>query len=274
MPLTLISHFWDEEFLLPYWLRHHVPLFDHGVLLDYASTDRSRDIIRELAPGLEVRPSRNQTFDARDVDAEVMEVEREFQGWKVVLNTTEFLLCEDLGHYLRQVEEERPTARGLWAFDLAMIDPPAEAEREMTESPLYFQKRWGLHHQGNRSRLLHRLPDGRYDTGRHTSPLVPKTLETGLFVLWFAWSPMRYLRGRKLKIQERIPPRDRAAGLGRHHLLTPAELEANYRHEATRAYDLLERHPPYRELIETLARRAGLPIIPPSGGVSEEGGAG
>ena len=34
MPLTLISHLWNEAFLLPYWLRHHHPLFDHGVLLD------------------------------------------------------------------------------------------------------------------------------------------------------------------------------------------------------------------------------------------------
>ena len=78
MPLTLISHFWNEEFLLPYWLRHHYPLFDHGVLLDYASTDQSVEIIRALAPRWEVRPSRNQWFDARDADAEVMEVEREF----------------------------------------------------------------------------------------------------------------------------------------------------------------------------------------------------
>src|SRR6516164_5807036 len=54
MPLTLISHFWNEEFLLPYWLRHHLPLFDHGVLIDYTSTDRSVEIIHELAPHWEV----------------------------------------------------------------------------------------------------------------------------------------------------------------------------------------------------------------------------
>jgi FkbM family methyltransferase len=38
---TLIGHFRNEEYLLPWWLRHHVPMFDHGVLIDYSSTDAS-----------------------------------------------------------------------------------------------------------------------------------------------------------------------------------------------------------------------------------------
>ena len=32
-------------------------------------------------------------FDAYLVDQEVMEIEREITGWKMVLNTTEFLCC-------------------------------------------------------------------------------------------------------------------------------------------------------------------------------------
>src|SRR5205823_2589908 len=87
-------------------------------------------------------------------------------------------------------------------------------------------------------------------------------LDDSLFVLWFGWSPMRYIRGRKLQIQQRVPARDRAAGLGRQHLVTPEELEAAYRREAARAYDLLEAHPSYRELIESLACREGFPLNP------------
>ena len=47
----VISHFFDEEFMLPWWLRHHRELFDHGILIDYASTDRSVEICRELVDG-------------------------------------------------------------------------------------------------------------------------------------------------------------------------------------------------------------------------------
>jgi hypothetical protein len=274
MPLTLISHLWNEEFLLPFWLRHHYPLFDHGVLLDYGSTDRSVQIIRELAPTWEVRPSVNEWFDARDADAEVMAVEREFLGWKVVLNTTEFLLCHDLGLFVRWLEKYRPDIPGLWGFDLAMVDPLAERDSELTGAPLYLQKRWGYHSSGTRSRLLHRHPDGRYDTGRHTSPLVPTKLDDSLFVLWFGWCPIGYVRERKLQIQQRIPPRDRAAGLGRQHLLSPGSLEAAYRQEAARAQDLWQAHPVYRELIEATARRLGWPLpesSEPAGDAATEG---
>jgi hypothetical protein len=34
-----------------------------------------------------------------------MEVERDFAGWKAVLNTTEFLLSHDLRLYLRWMEK-------------------------------------------------------------------------------------------------------------------------------------------------------------------------
>jgi hypothetical protein len=260
--LTLISHFFNEEFLLPYWLRHHVGLFDHGVLLDYGSTDRSLEVIRELAPGWEVRRSRNPHFDARDVDAEVMDVEREFTGWKVVLNTTEFLLCHDLPLYVRWMEKYRPDVQGVWAFDLAVVDPPSERDGEVTQAPLYFQKRWGYHPTGNqsRSRLLHRFADGRYHAGRHATPLLERAPDDGLFVLWFGWSPMRYVVNRKLQIRQRMSERDRAEGLGRQHLLTPESLEAAYRQEAARAYDLLEAHPSYRELIQALARKQGISL--------------
>ena len=51
MPVTLIAHVWNEAFLLPYWLRHHRPRFDHGVVIDYASTDGTPDLVRRWAPG-------------------------------------------------------------------------------------------------------------------------------------------------------------------------------------------------------------------------------
>ena len=93
---TVVCHFRNEEVYLRYWLRHHARLFGHGVLIDYHSTDRSRAVVRELAPGWEVRTSRNAVFDSAAVDAEVADVERGLAGWKVCLNATEFLVHHDL----------------------------------------------------------------------------------------------------------------------------------------------------------------------------------
>src|SRR5271166_3161862 len=97
---TIISHFYNEEFLLPYWLEHHKLIFNYGVLIDYASTDRSREIIRRIAPHWKVVQSRNSHFHFIEVDKEVMEIERTIPGWKMALNTTEFLIHSDLDKFL------------------------------------------------------------------------------------------------------------------------------------------------------------------------------
>jgi hypothetical protein len=51
-----------------------------------------------------------------------------------------------------------------------------------------------------------------------------------------------------------------AQGLGRLHLINSEQLEATYKQEAKKAYDLLQTHLEYRELIESLAKACGLPM--------------
>ena len=48
--LTIIGTFYNEEYLLPYWLKHHTRLFDHGILINWGSTDNSVEIIKRYAP--------------------------------------------------------------------------------------------------------------------------------------------------------------------------------------------------------------------------------
>ena len=91
MKKTVVSHFYNEEHLLPWWLRQHKQIFDHGIMIDYASNDRSVEIIKEICPTWEIRPSRNEYFDPGPIDQEVMDIERELTGWRIALNVTEFL---------------------------------------------------------------------------------------------------------------------------------------------------------------------------------------
>lgn len=46
----LFAHIKNEEDLLPQWLNHHKNMFDHGVIIDYGSTDNSINIIKEICP--------------------------------------------------------------------------------------------------------------------------------------------------------------------------------------------------------------------------------
>jgi len=90
---TVITHFFNEEYLLPWWLKHHLKLFDHGILIDHGSTDNSADICRQLAPDWKLVKSRLTEFDAWLTDFEVMNFELQISGWKIVLNTTEFVIA-------------------------------------------------------------------------------------------------------------------------------------------------------------------------------------
>src|SRR5262245_4413723 len=69
---VVVSHFFNEAYLLPWWLRHHRDIFDHGVLIDRYSTDGSADICRELVPSWEVVRSETAQFEAIKCDFEVM----------------------------------------------------------------------------------------------------------------------------------------------------------------------------------------------------------
>lgn len=79
---------------------HHKQVFDHGILINRGSTDRSVEMCRIFAPNWEVRNSRVPEFDAEQVDNEVMDIESEVTGWKMTLNTTEFLCYPNKTEFL------------------------------------------------------------------------------------------------------------------------------------------------------------------------------
>ena len=89
---SIICHFFNEEYLLPWWLNHHKKYFDYGLMINYASTDRSVDIIKEICPDWQVVDSVNPEFDAAQCDIEIEYYEKQIPGWKICLNATEFLI--------------------------------------------------------------------------------------------------------------------------------------------------------------------------------------
>ena len=97
--LTVISHIYNEEYLLPYWLEHHSNFFKNGIIIDYMSTDNSLDIIRKKCPHWKIITTKNiidnkPNFEASKIDNEVQEIEKTINGYKICLNTTEFLFFD------------------------------------------------------------------------------------------------------------------------------------------------------------------------------------
>ena len=105
MKKTVIAHFYNEEFMMEWWLNHHLNLFD-GILINHKSTERSVEIIHDIAPGWKILDTSLEFFDAFDNDFEIMNIESNVEGWKMVLNITKFLIFANKDTRLKQFVDD------------------------------------------------------------------------------------------------------------------------------------------------------------------------
>lgn len=238
MNKTVITHFFNEEYMLPWWLMHHRKHFDHGIMIDYDSTDRSLEIIKEYCPTWTVVKSRNRQFDARACDNEVMDYESKTDGWKICLNVTEFLI----GDY--SMLDDVPNQHHIIP-NYIMVDKDIEYNDKLNyDESLIKQKPYGIPFDESRpitterlGRVLHNMKSFHYTTGRHYHNITNKQMK----VLWYGYSPMtEKMLARKLQIQNRIPQSDKALGLGHHHFTTQNVQMDNYNRYLPFSVDLSE----------------------------------
>ena len=255
MKKVLISHFYNEEYLLPYWLKHHREIFDHGVLINNHSTDLSHDICRDLVPGWEIARSTNETFSGIMCDFEVMRHEARFKGdWKLVLNTTEFLVGSQIDNVITFMTNDDYIGGRIPGA--VMVDS-APGEPLDPERALVAQKHHGAWEAGfdyaqlgqswydrpTRSRILHNYPIGAYKPGRHEShlPGLVDIKPEHLGIWWYGYSPWTPEGiARKLQIRETIDPFDTKIGFGHQHQVSAEEIEARHKTMLEFATDLGE----------------------------------
>ena len=251
--ITVIAHFRDEEYLLPWWLDHHRSIFDHGILIDHGSTDRSVEICKHMVGHWKVIPTKLSTFDSIDNEFEVMGIETEVSGWKMALNISEFLVAGDLR--ARLLRAERNDIMAIRSQGAVMVDVSPETE-PLPDQPLvrqkytgYIEEGWRLGYAARqfkktawRRRLIHRYPHGAYHPGRHSTFRHVDEKAKDIFTLWYGFAPWSdaYLR-RKLSFANRISTEDKKAGRGLQHLRGRAVLDAERRRLAWIAYDLRPR---------------------------------
>lgn len=246
---TLISQFYNEEFLLPFWLKHHQTMFDHGILINYASTDNSVSIIRELCPSWEVIPSQYTYFDPHTNDMEIMEVEQRVSGWKMSLNTTEFLFTEDLKYYLKDKNYNGMTTQGI-----IMVESLEESKIPINQKPLFKQRHYGFWEppegylnmgRPSRSRLIHRYPHGMYHLGRHVSNVPGIYHDKDFLLLWFGYCPFDVSLKRKAAINSRFLPGHQDPGFFHENWTN------SYHHFLEKSHNLFE-IPRYKEIYTAL----------------------
>jgi hypothetical protein len=246
MKKTIISHIWNEEYLLPFWLNHHKKYFDHGIIIDYNSTDRSIEIIKEICPTWEVVPSKNQRMGALIMDREIEEIESKNPGWKMVLSTTEFLVgnYKKLDTILDGNQEilvpafqmiEHPETEGTYpnpsidlfkqkTYGIHYDDPIHYSNNEITHN-----RRWDHHiHPWNRGwvtrrqRLLHNHDNITYPMGRHFSEYERSSKD--FIIVYYRFCPWNVeMLNRITNLKNNLDPEDEQKMLGFEHFLDSAE---------------------------------------------------
>jgi nucleoside-diphosphate-sugar epimerase/2-polyprenyl-3-methyl-5-hydroxy-6-metoxy-1,4-benzoquinol methylase len=220
--VALISHFYNEEFLLKWWIRQHAPLFDEAILIDYASTDRSLEIIKREAPeSWKVVKSRNDMFDAEKVDREVMDIENSLprDRWKVCLNTTEFLCAPHFRKNLSAtnvVDVYQLQNHMMTGDDSVVLDSDKNLiEQRCVYGPnVMFSKSY--------NRYIHRNHSDIYTVGRHgikvNAALAVAAFDEGFLCKFIHTPDVPENLARRTQIKTKIPERDVIRNFGENHL--------------------------------------------------------
>lgn len=208
---TIITHFYNEEFLLPWWLNHHKHIFDHGILIDYASTDRSRAIIKEICPNWIVLNSKERDFGAEACDRQVTEIERNLKGWRIALNVTEFIV----GNTNKLMSTTGICQYLLPSYKFYDWNPTGTLDKNL---PLWNQLSRAISYKTNfharRARSLHNFNDIIYDTGRHWDTY---NCEDAVIFHFANCISCPEMLNRRLQIQYKVPVTDLLRNYGWQH---------------------------------------------------------
>jgi hypothetical protein len=247
MKKTVTLHFYNEEYMLPWWLNHHKKYFDHGVLINYHSTDRSVEVIKEICPDWDIVTSRNQDFGVTGLDNEIMDIEANIDGWRMSLSVTEFLV----GDYslMDNVPNSQLICPTVTFFDwnpTGSMDHNVELWNQNSKVISYHTD---PHFRIARS--AHNFPIKYPIGGRHFKPDRINTHDLVVFHFGNCITSPEML-SRRLQIQHRIPQSDKQNRWGHNHfgwfaedrVLTEERLAEHYeqeKHKITEASEFINK---------------------------------
>ncbi|MBT5302219.1 MAG: glycosyltransferase family 2 protein, partial [Tateyamaria sp.] len=251
-------HFYNEAKMLKWWIPHHTELFDEGILINHSSTDGSVDICRSIAPHWRVIDTELTDFNAIENDLEVMKHEATVDGWKMVLNVTEFLVCKPnrLDLILKDMKSNNISClqtRGVIMVD-SKPDVLASEKKSLVQQKCqgYIEDKHPYHggklallrdlyyhleiasgkrrsRLGYRNRIIHSHLTGDYGVGRHGTNHNIGSISEPVYTFWYGFSPWdQQMILRKQQIKERIPKEDSKKNMGFHHFWGEARLQEEY----------------------------------------------
>ncbi len=245
----LISHFYNEEALLKYWIRHHAPMFNCAVLINHKSTDASVDIIRREAPSTwNIVDTWLPDFCAVNTDNEVAGYENSFENrdWRLALTTTEFLFTVGFRRknnpVFAQLDEGVDAIR---ISSVSLIDDDVGMKSRVNHGTALIKQKHKYYFKSDEddgkeeteeerylnnhyNRYMHRMRtmENPYWLGRHNFkyPYVSKPL----FILKYLYSPYPEFFSRKLQIRNRMAESNIKEKWGFQHMMEFNDMMQKY----------------------------------------------
>lgn len=222
---TVITIIYNEEYLLPFWLNHHKKLFDNIIIIDYESTDNSIQIIKDNCPNAKIITSKNKNYGSRDTDFEIMEIEKNIEGIKIVLNITEFLFVKKP---IKELFESYKNKDNFSSYKIISYSPYSSNNYEINNNKKLFSNLLNddvfFNIDSKHFRELHNYPSGNYLYKRKGTYNISQII-TDAYIIWFGFYPMNgKMIKRKLQIKDKILKDDNNE-YNSHHYLTENEFK-------------------------------------------------
>jgi hypothetical protein len=129
MSIHLYAVCWNEERIIPFFLRHYEPLVDRIAIYDDGSTDRSVELLR-ASPKVEIRPFKRDAESYLDAHVALFETcwqeSRGRADWVCLVDLDEFLFHPDWHDYLAAQKNAGVTIIQALGYDMVSETfPPA-----------------------------------------------------------------------------------------------------------------------------------------------------
>jgi len=254
----VVTHIKNEQYLLRWWLKHHYEKFDYGVIVDYNSTDKSLDVVRELAPNWQIIQSRNLFLDSIECDREIVDIQKSLyekypDAWIVTLTVTEFLIGNT------NILDEKTDKQKVFIPVYPMVDSEENYLKEPDPNLSLVQQRTNGIHWTNPNiicytnleaggyfnkdcRCLHNYPVDYLEVqgGRHYS-VDRQFISTEFGILWYFFSPYtEKFINRRLSIKNYASDQDKRKNRGVQHYMDEDLLYKMFKQHQTYAIDLSE----------------------------------
>ncbi|MHC4917392.1 MAG: glycosyltransferase family 2 protein [Planctomycetota bacterium] len=243
MRVVVYTVAWNEQSILPHFLRHYAALADRVVVYDNGSDDDTAALV-EACPKAELREVRTRGRLHDGVKARLLSncyrEERGSADWVICVDTDELLFHPDLSGVLARYSAQGVTLPKVRGFSMVSDDPvpPSDAPRPLAETHLKgmpnpnFDKRC----------VFHPAVDINFGYGQHhCSPRGP-VVESGqaeLKLLHYKHFEVDYVWQRYQRLRVRRSWFNRVRRLGIHYHESREQVEASHELYKSRAVNVL-----------------------------------